>query len=1303
MPCTADDDRDLPGRLVRFPGWGKGFRKLDMARRVPATSRLPRLVARIVALATLLTCALAATAHAGVNAGTTSVYATEGGSPGSYSISLDAEPSAPVTVRFHTGPQLAPIADLVIDPPQWDQPHAVTVVAVDDQVAEMTHFASIEHSMSSSDADFAQPTPTMARTVSIIDNDMANVLVTAPAGLPLAEGSTGTWQLSLTSEPVDAVHLSFTGDGQVGVGGGTLTFDATNWNQPQPVSVLALGDDVAEGSHSGTFSIEVTASDPVADDQYDWLVVPDQTVPIADDDTPGILLDPVAPGRVSLQEGGTPATYTIRLASQPTGDVSIDLAPLTGQVTVTPDLIVFTPSSWSVRQAITVSAVSDVVPESSPHTDWITHTSNSTDPQYASLTLPDMRVDIDDDDTPSFIVTDPDDMTLAERDGPGTERQLGIRLSMPPAGTVRVNAISDGQVQFGGTSVLTFDSTNWNVTQYFRVQAADDTIAEPSTHPGRVSFGVHAPNDPQYSSLGIAMRTFQVADDDIGSASMSCDPGPGWNTGPDGSVRIAERSDDPAHRVGCYLRLGTAPAGDVTFTTVVTPADQVTVDRPTVTIPAGETTSQLITFTAVDDPVAEGRPHPALASIAVTSTDAVYGTMGLAPIRFEIADDDEAGIKVLPDGPVTVAEGREVEVKLALRSRPTAPVSIGLGVHPQLELLAPTSPTLLFDAANWNVPQVLRLKAVDDAVAEGNPHAAPVALTLSTSDARYVAMAVAPIGIAISDDDVPGVKVESNATGPLGEGAARDYAIRLRSLPAGPVTLTIAGDAQVGVAPGELQFTPDTWNVPQTVTVTATQDTVFEGSHPGVLTISSISPGDPVYAAGGAGAPQPVTVTIADDEEGGVTIVESDGGTAVTEAGGADTYTVVLKAQPSADVIIKVDGGGQVAATPASLTFTAESWNVAQTVTLVGVQDDLDEADTYEVQVTHAVETSAAGWAGIALPAVAGKVTDDDAAKITASQTEDTTRVLEGAKQGDTVVFRLSTQPTADVTITPKGDPQLAIDEKPIVFTPAAWKEPRELSVRAKDDKEREGDHAGSLTLAVASADPAYGKLTLTAITVAIADDDSDVTVAPDGDTGGGTEDEEVVTRKPRGGGGRDGERTRSSAGGAAVSNGSSAGDERRSEAGAERTSAGEERTDAGFGLGGSGTGKKEEEEEAAPAEQLDGEVMSATEKPKAKPKPKGPGMVAKAASWAKRNWESVAPVVGVGLMGASAATFFLKGDPMRAAERALTSRGGAGGSGGSSGKAGDRPDARRPKKKKKKRAGSGSEDEDSPGTDTKA
>ena len=87
---------------------------------------------------------------------------------------------------------------------------------------------------------------------------------------------------------------------------------------------------------------------------------------------------------------------------------------------------------------------------------------------------------------------------------------------------------------------------------------------------------------------------------------------------------------------------------------------------------------------------------------------------------------------------------------------------------------------------------------------------------------------------------------------------------------------------------------------------------------------------------------QTVSVDTTDDDVAGFTIVELDGATEVDESGTTDTFTVVLDAQPTSDVVLTITSDDTGEATVNSpLTFTSANWDTPQTVTVTGADDSI--------------------------------------------------------------------------------------------------------------------------------------------------------------------------------------------------------------------------------------------------------------------------------------------------------------------------------------------------------------------------
>ena len=142
---------------------------------------------------------------------------------------------------------------------------------------------------------------------------------------------------------------------------------------------------------------------------------------------------------------------------------------------------------------------------------------------------------------------------------------------------------------------------------------------------------------------------------------------------------------------------------------------------------------------------------------------------------------------------------------------------------------------------------------------------------------------------------------------------------------------------------------------------------------------------------------QTISVDTTDDDVAGFTIDELDGSIEVDESGTTDTFTVVLDAQPTTDVVISLatDDTGE-ATVDSSLTFTSANWDTPQTVTVTGVDDDLVDG-TITSTITVAVEdaNSDDDFDAVADQTVSVDTTDDDVAGFTVDEFEGSTEVTE--------------------------------------------------------------------------------------------------------------------------------------------------------------------------------------------------------------------------------------------------------------------------------------------------------------------
>jgi len=132
------------------------------------------------------------------------------------------------------------------------------------------------------------------------------------------------------------------------------------------------------------------------------------------------------------------------------------------------------------------------------------------------------------------------------------------------------------------------------------------------------------------------------------------------------------------------------------------------------------------------------------------------------------------------------------------------------------------------------------------------------------------------------------------------------------------------------------------------------------------------------YGTAGTNAAD-VSVSNTDDDTRGITVTPTSG-LVTTEAGGTATFTVKLNTQPTASVTIGLSSSNTAEGTvaPASLTFTTANWATAQTVTVTGVNDAIDDGNIVYTIVTAAATGGDYGTASVDAANVSVSNTDND-------------------------------------------------------------------------------------------------------------------------------------------------------------------------------------------------------------------------------------------------------------------------------------------------------------------------------------
>ena len=931
----------------------------------------------------------------GVTVTPTALTVDEGGS-GSYTVVLDTEPTADVTVEIQV-PDNADIAvdktELTFTADNWNTSQTVAVTAAQDADAVTDDPVTITHIVSGGDYE---DVTAAGVEVTITEDDTAGVTISTDV-LEVSEGSSQSYTLVLDTEPAAdvTVEIQMPEDAEIAVSPLALTFTAANWNTPQTVAVTAAHDDDAIDDNPVTLTHIVSGGD------YEGVTAADVEVTIIEDDTTGVTISITA---LEVAEGDT-GHYTIVLDTEPTADVTVEIqVPEDAEIAVSPLTLTFTADNWNTPQTVTVTAAQD---DDAVADDPLTLTHAVSGGDYEGVTTAGVEVTIIEDDTTRVTIS----ITALEVAEGDTGHYTLVLDTEPTADvTVEIQVPEDTDIAVAPLT-LTFTADNWNTLQTVTVTAAQDADAvtdDPVTITHIVSGG-------DYEDVTAAGVEVTITEDDTAGVTISTDV-----------LEVSEGSSQ-----SYTLVLDTEPAADVTVEIQMPEDAEIAVSPLALTFTAANwNTPQTVAVTADQDDDAID-DNPVTLTHAVSGGD--YEGVTAAGVVVSITEDDTAGVTISITA-LEVAEGDTGRYTIVLETEPTADVTIAIQVPENAEI-AVSPLTLTFTADTWNTPQTVTVTATqdDDAVADD-----PLTLTYAVSGGDYQDVTAADVEVTIIEDDTTGVTISITAL-EISEGDTGRYTLVLDTEPTADVTVEIQvpEDTDIAVSLLMLTFTADNWNTPQTVAVTAAQDDDAVTDDPVTVT-HTVSGGDyeDVTAAG-------VEVTITEDDTAGVMI--STDALEVPE-GSSQSYTVVLETEPAADVTVEIQmpEDAEIAVSPLALTFTAANWNTPQTVAVTADQDD-DAIDDNPVTLTHAV--SGGDYEGVTAAGVVVSITEDDTAGVTISITA--LEVAEGDTGRYTIV--LETEPTADVTIAIQvpENAEIAVSPLTLTFTADTWNTPQTVTVTA--------------------------------------------------------------------------------------------------------------------------------------------------------------------------------------------------------------------------------------------------------------
>lgn len=1172
-----------------------------------------------------------------------STWIQEGGNTDTVNVRLSAPPSANVTVTpALSGQATASPASLTFTPANWNTNQAFTLTAVNDTTSEVAGTANDTLILTSSSTAANFNGLTVSLPVNVIDNDdgassYGLVITESSGGTTIDEASgSDTYQIKLTKQPSGNVSVLVTSNPThtqgssvnnvyVGTSGTsatqTLTFTTSNWATNQTVTLRAVNGSTSDTTHEGSYPANPLhigrITHTATGGGYNLTAEQTQTlgVPITDNDERIIMVHSGGETRVS-EDGVVTDTFTVRLRTTPTTNVTVSFGSNT--VTCDPPFLTFTPTNFATNQTVTVRANDDgekqglrsawnegtipinatatsaisggaitgftmtnvgagytsqprvsfsggggsganayallspqgsitgiqvvsagtsyttaptVVIDPPPYGGGViiaTATSdNSADGNYNgywSYTYSALKVSILDNDLKDLLITQTGGSTSVGENGVSDTYTLA--LTSQPSANVTVNvspAINTaippvGQVLTDVTSV-TFTPANWNTPQTVTVSGDNDATVE-GDH-STVIYHTLQSSDKSYSGLQTTPLTVTVADNDnlpliithLDGYTAVAEGGPAFS----GTVTNGWIHAGDAFRV----RLPFTPSAAVTVN-LISDSSQITLSPSTLNFTtANGTTDQTVTVTAVEDVVAESNPHLTAVRFQIVSTDARFNNPPNDSIVIPISDNDTASFIIgetdsgtsitLPYGGSTrPTENSTDTFTVMLNKVPASNVVINVASSNTADLTVSPA-TLTFTPANWSTRQTVTVTAVADQIVETRE---PVNVTLSvndaTSDDTFDPAPDQVLPIWLFDNPRRNeslIVVETGGDSWVAEGGKTDnLQFYLSNRPDVNVAVSIDSNAQLSVDKNNFLFTPANWNVPQTVQVSAIDDTTVENNHNinlqfrcNALPQGTLLPGDARWTF-----VNPATrFDIIDNDGIGVIIDESGGDTRITEGGATDTYTVRLSKAPSNNVVVSCTSSNTTSGqtvSPASVTFTTANWDQPQTVTITAANDTTiegytttihDGTNTHTHNVNHSINTTltldAAYDALTGLQSIVTFITDNDNRIITRHTGLDT-RVHENGTAGDSYEVVLRSAPTANVTVnlTVPANQGFTASATSLVFTPANWSTPQTFSLSGLDNALNDRYHTWDLAHSSSSTDGNFNAQTIPAIRVQV-------------------------------------------------------------------------------------------------------------------------------------------------------------------------------------------------------------------------
>jgi len=523
-----------------------------------------------------------------------------------------------------------------------------------------------------------------------------NLLITPPSPLSTNESGSSSFSMVLSAMPTEDVYVWCESSNLYeGYCPGAKIFTAANWNTPQLFPVLGVNDYNIDGTQNYTVTFKYSN---LSDIDSDFSGVESYDLESIDSNTQPVVVSPEA-GLITTESGGSD-TFTVVLQQQPTDDVTIAITSSdTSLGVVDKASLTFTAINWNTPQTVTVTGVDDDgTNQGTTNYSVVLSPAVSTDPFYNNYDPVDITVGNYDNNSATVNIVP---LTTTQTSETGTSIELAISLNKLIVADETIQILGDTSESALSTSSMTFTSANWNIPQTLTVTGVEDNIKD-----GDITYSL------RFSSI-----SFSSSSIDITNIDSTNGPSPVIITPID--TNLSEDGDTARFSVV----LGAAPSQTVFFPFAITQETQTTFSTPS---PLVFTTlnwdvAQEVIISAVDDALYESTQEylvqfPGMSSPVIDYTDRTW-----EPISIINYDNDEAySLVVNTSGTETSESGTTTSFEVSLDKAPSSDIRVAISSSDVSEgmIVSPTTGYLYFTVDNWNIPQNVIVKGVDDMVVD---------------------------------------------------------------------------------------------------------------------------------------------------------------------------------------------------------------------------------------------------------------------------------------------------------------------------------------------------------------------------------------------------------------------------------------------------------------------------------------------------------------------------------------------------------------------------------------------------------